>query len=48
LANAGINDVIQLRTAITSRSIVLDHDISSNGLTRQLSAELLEWLDRQA
>jgi hypothetical protein len=45
LVNAGINDVIQLRAAIAARSIVLDHDISSNGLTRR---RWTEWLDRRA
>lgn len=47
LVNAGINDVLQLRAAIASRSLVLDHDIASNGLTRRRWIELLEWLDRQ-
>jgi DNA-binding XRE family transcriptional regulator len=48
LVNTGIHNVIQLRAAITARSIVLDHDISSNGLTRRRWTELLEWIDRQA
>jgi hypothetical protein len=48
LVNAGINDVAQLRTAIAARSIVLDQDISSNGLTCRRWSELLDWLDRQA
>jgi hypothetical protein len=48
LISAGINDVIQLRAAIAAGSIVLDHDISSNGLTRRRWTELLEWIARQA
>ncbi|WP_144021151.1 hypothetical protein [Caballeronia sordidicola] len=47
LINAGINDVIQLRAAIAARSIVLDHDIASNGLTRRRWTELHEWIDQQ-
>ena len=47
LVNAGINDVVQLRGAIAEGSIVLDHDISSNGLTRRRWTELLDWIDRQ-
>nr|WP_256927946.1 calcium-binding protein [Caballeronia sordidicola] len=47
LVNAGVNDVLELRAAIASRSLVLDHDIASNGLTRRRWIELLEWLDRQ-
>jgi hypothetical protein len=48
LISAGINDVVQLRAAIAARSIVLDQDISSNGLTRRRWTELLEWIDLQA
>ena len=47
LVNTGIQNVVQLRSAIASCSIVLEHDISSNGLTRRRWGELLKWLDRQ-
>ena len=47
LVNADINDVVELRAAIAAGSIVLDHDISSNGLTCRRWTELLEWIDRQ-
>ncbi|QIN68000.1 hypothetical protein SBC1_80470 (plasmid) [Caballeronia sp. SBC1] len=47
LVNMGIQNVVQLRGAIASSSIVLEHDISSNGLTRRRWGELLKWLDRQ-
>jgi len=48
LVNAGINNVVQLRAAIAAGSIVLEHDVSSNGLTFRRWTELLEWIDRQA
>jgi hypothetical protein len=48
LVNAGINDVVQLRDAIAAGSIVPEHDVSSNRLTRRRWTELLEWIDRQA
>jgi hypothetical protein len=47
LVSAGINDVVQLGAAIASGSIALDHDISSNGLTRRRWAELLEWIEQK-
>jgi hypothetical protein len=48
LINAGINDIDQLRSAIAVGTIVLDHDMSSNGLTRRRWVELLDWIDQQA